>query len=494
MFARETAYIKLYTAIALKKYRKNVIIMYTNYRKGDIMKKKNIFMLIILIVITFSNMVWGAERVSLGFIYDASDSVELVDRTNGAINQVSPTCLNISSKGNLIVTSDLTHEFVQAMKERNILVMPFLSNHWVRSKGRAAIKNSEKLTTQIIETIEKYNLDGINVDIENLTPSDRDAFSEFVRILREKMPKDKILTVSVAANPEGKDTGWQGSYDYEKLGEYSDYLFVMAYDEHSQGGECGPVASLEFVEKSIEYTLNYVSRDKVVLGIPLYGRYWKEGAESGGEAVVIGAVPSIISKNKGIVKYDEIIGEAQVTFSINNPRIKTRINEVTLEDGKYTIWYQNEESIKAKLNLVNECDLLGAGVWALGQEKVDVWEYYKNELNKIPYESEKEEKIREEYEAILIDLSNLEEPKIISLKYEIDKKEKIKDVFEKVMEDIQNEEQHHISNKFVVQKITNMKKMTPTEVKKNIVVINKNQKKIDLQYKAAHINRLCKKN
>ena len=407
--------------------------------------KKLVMQIMLIIVVTFSSMVYGAERVSLGFIYNASDSIELVDRTKGTINQVSPTCLNISSKGNLIVTSDLTHEYVQAMKERNILVMPFLSNHWVRSKGRAAIKNTDKLTNQIIEAIEEYDLDGINVDIENLTSNDRDGLSELVRILREKMPKDKLLTVSVAANPDGKDTGWQGSYDYEKLGSYSDYLFVMTYDEHSQGGECGPVASLNFVRKSIEYTLKYVSRDKIVIGIPLYGRYWKDGTETGGEAVVIGAVPSIISRNRGIVRYDEEIGEAKVTFSINNSRLNTKINGIKLEDGNYTIWYQNEESIKSKLNLVNEYDLLGAGVWALGQEKVDVWEYYKNELNKIPYESEKEEKIREEYEALLVDLSNLEEPEIFSVKRIIVENENFKKVLDKVMEEMEKEEFHHIS-------------------------------------------------
>lgn len=399
----------------------NDIIMYTDniYSRGDIMKIKNVIIISMLIVIIFSSVALAADRVSLGFIYGASDSIELVYRTNGAINQVSPTCLNLDSEGNLVVTSELTHDFVNAMKECDILVMPFLSNHWVRSKGRAAIKNADNLTNQIIAVIEEYNLDGINVDIENLTPDDREALAEFVRILREKLPNDKIISVSVAANPNEKDTGWQGSYDYKKLGEYADYLFVMTYDEHSQGGACGPVASLEFVEASINYTLEYVSKDKIVIGIPLYGRYWKEGAETGGEAVAIGAVPNLISKNKGIVKYDAQAGEAYVTFSICKPMVKSKINGVELEDGNYIIWYQNEESIKAKLNLVNKYDLLGAGVWALGQEKVEVWEYYKNELNKIPYISYEEE-IREKYEALKADMSKLEEPDIVPLRYEIE--------------------------------------------------------------------------
>ena len=177
------------------------------------MKMNNVILYTILIIVTFMSTASAAERVSLGFLYGVSDQIELVDRTNGAINQVAPTCLDLTSKGNLKVTKELTHEFVQAMHERGIKVTPFLSNNWVRSKGRAAIKNAEKLTDDIMEVIVEYELDGINVDIENLTPDDRDGFRELVRILSEKMPEGKLLTVSVAANPEEKDKGWQGSYD-----------------------------------------------------------------------------------------------------------------------------------------------------------------------------------------------------------------------------------------------------------------------------------------
>lgn len=454
---------------------------------------KNLVMNMILIVIIFSSVTLAAERVSLGFIYNATDSIELVDRTDGAINQVSPTCLNIDSKGNLIVTEDLTHEFVQEMKKRGILVIPFLSNHWIRSKGRAAIKNAEELTNQIVAVMSEYDIDGINVDIENLTPEDRNGLSEFVRILRMKMPENKTLTVSVAANPDGVDTSWQGSYDYEELGKNADYLFVMTYDEHSQGGECGPVASLDFVKKSIDYALKYVSKDEIVIGLPLYGRFWKGDEEVGGEAVAIGAMPILISKNKGIVKYDEIIGEACVTFNVDNTKIKSRINGKVLEDGIYTVWYQTEESIKAKLNLVNEYDLLGAGVWALGQEKVDVWEYYKNELNKIPYESLKEEKRREEYEALMVDLSNMKVPELISLKsvrtiknLEITKKETNKEEKDEKI----NSKVMKVQNKYInsYEKVSKQIKMENEKIK----ATSKKMIQVDSK-KQLYIYRYCRK-
>ena len=45
---------------------------------------------------------------------------------------------------------------------------------------------------------------------------------DFVRLLREKLPAGKTLAVAVAVNPNGAVTGWQGSYDYTGLAQFSD--------------------------------------------------------------------------------------------------------------------------------------------------------------------------------------------------------------------------------------------------------------------------------
>ena len=344
--------------------------------------------ILMLIFALFTGSAFAEDRVSLAFLYGSTSNIDLIDRTNGSINQVSPTCFDLDNKGNLAVTGNLTHEFVEEMHNRGIKVTPFLSNHWSRQKGVAAVNNAENLSNQIIQKIEEYNLDGVNVDIENLTPDHKDLLTNLVVLLNQKMPEEKILSVSVAANPTGKTTGWQGSYDYEALGMNSDYLLLMTYDEHSQGGPEGPVSSHEFVENSIIYATNYVEKDKLVLGIPFFGRYWKlnenTGEYSGGKAVVIGAMPGIIERHKGIAEYDETIGEAKLTIVVNNAEMSSRVNGEDLEDGEYVFWYPNHEAIQDKLALVNQYDLLGSGVWALGQEKVDVWAYYKDNLNKNP--------------------------------------------------------------------------------------------------------------
>ena len=81
------------------------------------------------------------------------------------------------------------------------------------------MKNPEKLADQIVQAIHQYDLDGVNVDIENVTSTYRDAYTQLVRSLREKLPEEKEVSVAVAAKPNGWTTGWHGSYDYAALGK-----------------------------------------------------------------------------------------------------------------------------------------------------------------------------------------------------------------------------------------------------------------------------------
>lgn len=236
----------------------------------------SIFIVVLISSVTFAS----GDRVSLGYIYNSSMShTELMDTTKGNINTISPTCFDLTTSGRLEINDILDQEFINAMHDKGVLVTPFLSNHWGRRRAQAALAKPEILADEVVQAIKEYNLDGVNVDLENLLSSDKDKLTNFVRILREKLPAGKILSVAVASNPNRLSTTWVAVYDYAALAQYADYLVLMAYDEHSAGGSEGPVASIGFVEESIKVMLESVSRDKVVLGIPLYGRYWEQGAQ-----------------------------------------------------------------------------------------------------------------------------------------------------------------------------------------------------------------------
>ncbi|MGG0719707.1 peptidoglycan-binding protein [Robertmurraya massiliosenegalensis] len=321
---------------------------------------------------------------NMSYLYfgNTQSYISQVDKTEGNLSLVSPSYFDINADGSLKVTSQFDPNFVTEMHKRGIKVVPFLSNHWDRTVGRVALANREVLSTQIADFIIKNNLDGVQVDIENVTDVDRENFTELVKLLREKLPEGKEVSVAVAANPNGWTKGWHGSYDYKELAKYSNYLMVMAYDESYSGSPEGPVASYGWVERSIQYALNQgVSAEKVVLGIPFYGRYWKEGEAIGGTGISNRRVDDLLEKYGGTVTFDDKSKSPKATITIKPGDPTTTIAGQTLIAGTYHIWYEDHESIKAKLELVHKYNIKGTGSWSLGQENTSIWQSYKSWLS-----------------------------------------------------------------------------------------------------------------
>ncbi|HZG85509.1 glycosyl hydrolase family 18 protein [Paenibacillus sp.] len=322
---------------------------------------------------------------NMSYIYFGSPSTyaRQVERTGKTLSAVSPNYFDIKEDGLLDVTWKLSSSFIDQMHAKGMKVVPFLSNHWQKQPGIAAMANREKLAGQIAEAVRKYGLDGVNVDIEGVSSDYRDEFTDFIRLLRRALPEGAELSVAVAANPNGWKTGWHGFYDYAALAPNADYLMIMAYDESWEGSEPGPVASLGFVDRSIRYALKQgIPKSKIVVGLNFYGRIWKTDSAANSEGRVIRGlgisnvrVPPLLEKYKGQVTYDEASQSPRAVIRIPAGAVEY-VGETKLTAGTYTIWFENERSLKAKLRLVSEHGIKGSGSWSLNQETKDVWDYY----------------------------------------------------------------------------------------------------------------------
>jgi spore germination protein YaaH len=350
--------------------RVNCIIKRVLKITGSVLLASAIFVMAAVAAV-YGNSYSEEEKFNMSYIYFGNSDLYYhhVEKTRNSLN------------GIIELTTAIDRNFIDEMHKKGVEVVPFISNHWNVEAGRNALKNMKVLTDQIVEAIEYYNLDGINVDIEGLDEKDRNSYTEFVKMLRDKLPEGKSLSVAVAVNPWGINKGWQGSYDYEELGKYSDYLMLMAYDQNYGGSAPGPVAGSQFVEDSIKYALGKIPKEKVVLGIPFYGRYWKSGSSYGGYGISLTDVEELIKNYRGQVSFDKSSMSAKAVITVKSWDKKPVLFGRQLEAGTYTIWYENEQSIKYKLSLVQKYDIKGTGSWSLGQELPQTWDYYKQWLN-----------------------------------------------------------------------------------------------------------------
>lgn len=322
-------------------------------------------------------------RYSMAYLYGGTVQQQLgyVERTGSSLQTVSPSYFDLNADGSLKL-NPVSTELVGRMHANGIKVVPFLSNHWDRTVGINALKDVDKLSTQIADLIKQYDLDGVNVDIENVTEQQRSQYTELVRLLRAKIPAPKEVSVATAANPKGWTTGWHGSYDYTALGQNSDYLMMMTYDEHYEGGTAGPVASIGFVENSIKYALSKTNADKIVVGLPFFGRIWSvNDASVIGKGLGISTINSMIKDYNAVITYDTTAQSPKAEFEVKAGDKQYMVGGKALAPGKYVVWYENDQSIQAKLSLVQKHNLKGAGSWALGQEDISIWNNYNTWLN-----------------------------------------------------------------------------------------------------------------
>lgn len=354
--------------------------------------KVGIFAFAITILTFATNLSFAeTEKFNMSYVFFGSPStyVKQVDDTKGSLHVVAPNYFDVNLEGQLEITWRLQSNFIDEMHKRSIKVVPFLANHWNKTAGINGIENREKLARDVAAAIQTYNLDGVNVDIEGVGHNYRDQHTDFVRLLRQYIPKDKEVSVAVAANPNGWQTGWHGFYDYKALSAYADYLMIMAYDEswESPDSPIGPVSSISFFERSIQYAINQgVPRDKIVNGLPFYGRMWKldgptlEGRYITGRGLSSRQVAPLANQFDSQYLYDETAETPYVTFTIPDG-VSTFIGTTKLTEGDYIIYYENEASIKAKLNSPTKYNIRGTGSWALLHETLDTWDYYTDWLN-----------------------------------------------------------------------------------------------------------------
>jgi len=79
-------------------------------------------------------------------------------------------------------------------------------------------------------------------------------------------------------------------------------------------------------------------------------------------------------------KFDETSKSAYAEFTVPNGE-NPSVYYWKLDPGKYKVWYENDESLKHKLRLVQKYDLLGTASWSLNSAPSAIWDFYTPWLN-----------------------------------------------------------------------------------------------------------------
>ncbi len=295
---------------------------------------------------------------------DANDNLlNLLEETQG-ITAVSPTWFKVAdNEGNITSLADET--YVERAHSYGVevwaLIDDFSSDVDMLELLSYTSRRGKLINEMIAEAI-KYNLDGLNIDFENITAEAGIHYIEFIRELSVKCRNNDIVLSIDNYVP----TSYTAYYDREEQGVVADYVIIMAYDEHHGGSEVsGSVSSIGFVGNAIENILEMVPEERVIIGIPFYTRQWKETTDDNGNVSVTSEAYSM-SRAEALLQDNGIEPEW-------NDETGQYYGEYEKDGATYKIWLEEEDSIEAKMKLISQAGTAGIACWKLGLEKESVW-------------------------------------------------------------------------------------------------------------------------
>ncbi|MEM9336480.1 MAG: glycosyl hydrolase family 18 protein [Patescibacteria group bacterium] len=274
---------------------------------------------------------------------------------------------------------------------------------------------------EIVDMVRQYRFDGVNIDYEQKLAKTIDYFSDFLEELEDELGRrDLSCTVEARMRPEHR---WrddqmpetiQYANDYRAMNRHCDWIEIMAYDQQRadivfnnerRGVPYNPVADVDWVEHVLEFALEDFDEDKVVLGIPTYGRAWDVtvasewykdyelvatlnpprieelaeiydapiGRTEGGEAVItyfpedsIWKIFNALPIPAGTPKGYEAAAKALLVATYADIEIPVRM--ITWSDAK---------AVEDKLDLADDYDLRGIALFKIdGEEDQDIWDLF----------------------------------------------------------------------------------------------------------------------
>lgn len=290
------------------------------------------------------------------------------------VNVVSPAFANLEKSGSLNINiGEAGKKYIEWAHENEYKVWAIVSNNSYKTPTSEVLNDYKKradLINKIVTMTISYNLDGINIDFENMNESDKDVFSRFIIELAPRLKEyGKVLSVDVTA-PDGSPD-WSLCYNRNKIGKIADYVIFMAYDQYGVSStSAGTTAGADWVEVNIKKFLGQeeVAAEKIILGMPFYTRAWNE-TSSGVKSTVIS------------MKYVDSAVPEEATRQWNND-LKQYYVEYQKNGTNYKMWIEDENSIEAKFILMHNYNLAGAAYWQKDMEKEGIWELVEKEINK----------------------------------------------------------------------------------------------------------------
>lgn len=294
-------------------------------------------------------------------------------------NTISPVWYFLNKDGTFTVERNVNHpELLSIARNNNITVIPTITQFDPDILSEALNNHFDEHIKNIVDLVNKNNYVGIDLDYESTYLADKELFEKFIETLSVELKKtNKILVFTVL--PKWSDEKiytflpqTRQVQDWAFLAKHVDEIRIMGYDFTSQGSIIpGPLSPIIWNEAILDYALQKVPAEKLVLALPIYSHGWPEPSSSDPAGPNNDQEISVAQKNTISLQHDDI-AEIKRTIRGYNENFDTWNSEVrsTFRDGSINrvMFHLDKRAVQEREKLAKKYKIKGLAFWRMGGE------------------------------------------------------------------------------------------------------------------------------
>lgn len=309
-----------------------------------------------------------ARPLAIGFYVNWDDSSYASLKNNiNELDWVVPEWIRLSDDGKNPLVLDFDRKAIDLIhaEKPQMPVLPLVQNYkdeqWnsdILAKAVATEESRQNLINALLATIAENNFGGVTLDLEEVPANSQKNLFTFVTELHAEFQKRGLLVAQAVPfdNPD---------WDYRAYAGATDYLMLMAYDQHWSTGQAGAVAGQDWFDATLKKRMAELSPAKTIVCFGNYGYNWTSGAKEGDDVsfqeAVLAAKESLDSPSE--IKFDA---------AAKNPHFS-----YVEEDGKkHDVWFLDAATAFNEIKSSNEYKPAGYALWRLGSEDPSLWNIF----------------------------------------------------------------------------------------------------------------------
>src|SRR5258708_4661927 len=161
-------------------------------------------------------------------------------------------------------------------------------------------------------------------------------------------------------------------WNYRDYAAASDYLMLMAYDEHFAGSkDTGSIAGQSWYEQNLISRMKEMNPAKTIIALGNYGYDWTAGAASAKE----------VSCQEAVIAAKDSTAEIKFDETTRNPYFSYEEED----KSQHTVWFLDGVTAFNQIRAASGYRPAGFALWRLGSEDPSIWSIFgSDQLNPVP--------------------------------------------------------------------------------------------------------------